>query len=196
MTGARELQHGRASVNLDSRVYGRAVDLTAHPHLIVCRYSGAYIPKEIEAVDVKPGVEAKCAPGCKEVWATYEKCAARIEEKVRTLPACRPMPAHVRLLPMAGVLRSRSSAACTLVSASQASCDRCAEEVTDMHDCHSGRAVGSARGTTWIISSASISAQPSPSSRTSSDVNAVGVGALIVTACWGRADLHARATKA
>lgn len=56
------------------------------------RYGGAYLPKEPdEPVDPKPSIDAKCAPGCKEVWAAYGKCEVRIEEKVRASPyLCTP----------------------------------------------------------------------------------------------------------
>lgn len=47
------------------------------------KYGGAYVAPEAEAVDPKPAIEEKCAPGCSNVWGAYEKCAVRIEEKGR-----------------------------------------------------------------------------------------------------------------
>ena len=49
----------------------------------VRRYGGIYQPKEVEAVDAKPGLEEKCAPGCAAAWDIYKKCEQRIEDKVR-----------------------------------------------------------------------------------------------------------------
>ena len=46
------------------------------------RYGGAYLPKEQADVDNKPEIDKACHPKCLNVWATYTKCEARIEEKV------------------------------------------------------------------------------------------------------------------
>ena len=65
------------------------------PRAIVGRYGGAYIPAEAEDVDPKPVLDKKCGEGCTDVWATYEKCAERIEAKVRRSPTRRwPLWTH------------------------------------------------------------------------------------------------------
>jgi hypothetical protein len=69
------------------------------------RYGGAYVAPEAEAVDPKPAIEEKCAPGCSNVWGAYEKCAVRIEEKVRVHPnhALARLRAPVGRTPQKGV---------------------------------------------------------------------------------------------
>eukprot|EP00308_Calcidiscus_leptoporus_P010458 CAMPEP_0119355830 /NCGR_PEP_ID=MMETSP1334-20130426/4616_1 /TAXON_ID=127549 /ORGANISM="Calcidiscus leptoporus, Strain RCC1130" /LENGTH=76 /DNA_ID=CAMNT_0007369759 /DNA_START=28 /DNA_END=258 /DNA_ORIENTATION=- len=47
----------------------------------MARYGGAYMAKEVEDVDTKPAVDAKCHALCPKPWAALQKCEARIEEK-------------------------------------------------------------------------------------------------------------------
>eukprot|EP00325_Prymnesiales_sp_UTEX-LB-985_P025710 CAMPEP_0174718226 /NCGR_PEP_ID=MMETSP1094-20130205/28344_1 /TAXON_ID=156173 /ORGANISM="Chrysochromulina brevifilum, Strain UTEX LB 985" /LENGTH=78 /DNA_ID=CAMNT_0015918279 /DNA_START=12 /DNA_END=248 /DNA_ORIENTATION=+ len=45
------------------------------------RYGGAYIPGEVESVDPKTELDAKCHHHCEAVWSAYKKCEERIEAK-------------------------------------------------------------------------------------------------------------------
>ena len=44
------------------------------------------MPAEVEAVDCKEAIDAKCHPKCASAWEVYKKCEARIEEKVGRMP--------------------------------------------------------------------------------------------------------------
>ena len=49
------------------------------------KYGGAYKAKAMDTVDPKATVDKLCHEKCPHVWELYEKCEARIEQKVRLL---------------------------------------------------------------------------------------------------------------